>query len=289
MSIFGGIGSALGGIVGSVVPGVGTALGATIGGGLGTAAGGLFGGSSGGGSKTKGGDGGGAGAGGGYGGYGGYGGGGGYTQVISNPYAQAAAQLAAQNNPLTAAYQGLSLMQGALAGQMSTKANTEANAQLSILKEALERGQADTKLQASVAGYGAGKGLESLYNLNQGRLSTELLSPQFLSQAGSASLAGQNALANQFGQTNLGIKALQEQTLAQISGDQAKTLSNVFNTRAENEGRLALGAQAYESAANLDKVRTLGDLARTQAATKGQLALKKFGANQAMAGARMFA
>jgi len=181
------------------------------------------------------------------------------------------------------------LMQGALAGQMGTKATTEASAQLSILTEALQRGQADTKLQASVAGYGAGKGLESLYNLNQGRLSTELLSPQFLSQAGSASLQGQNALANQFGQTNLGIKALQEQTLAQISGDQAKTLSNVFNTRAENEGKLALGAQAYESAANLDKVRTLGDLARTQAATKGQLALKKFGANQALAGARMFA
>ena len=217
------------------------------------------------------------------------GGGGGGGGQPGDSYAQFAAQMAAQNNPLTAAYQGLSLMQGALAGQMGTKATTEASAQLSILQEALERGQADTKLQASVAGYGAGKGLESLYNLNQGRLSTELLSPQFLSQAGSASLAGQNALANQFGQTNLGIKALQEQTLAQISGDQAKTLSNVFNTRAENEGKLALGAQAYESAANLDKVRTLGDLARTQAATKGQLALKKFGANQALAGARMFA
>ena len=251
----------------------GTALGGPVGAAVGGALGGLGDSFLGGGSKSSGGG----------------GGGGGYTQAQSNPYAQAAAQLAAQNNPLTAAYQGLSLMQGALAGQMGTKATTEASAQLSILTEALQRGQADTKLQASVAGYGAGKGLESLYNLNQGRLSTELLSPQFLSQAGSASLQGQNALANQFGQTNLGIKALQEQTLAQISGDQAKTLSNVFNTRAENEGKLALGAQAYESAANLDKVRTLGDLARTQAATKGQLALKKFGANQALAGARMFA
>jgi hypothetical protein len=266
MSFLSGLGTALGGAVGSVVPGVGTALGATIGGGLGTAAGGLFGG----------------------GGSSGSGGGGGGGQP-GDYYAQFAAKMAAENNPLTAAYQGLSLMQGALAGQMGTKATTEASAQLSMLQEALERGQADTKLQASVAGYGAGKGLESLYNLNQGRLSTELLSPQFLSQAGSASLQGQNALANQLGQTNLGIKALQEQTLGQISGDQAKTLSNVFNTRAENEGKLALGAQAYESAANLDKVRTLGDLARTQAATKGQLALKKFGANQALAGARMFA
>jgi hypothetical protein len=253
---------------------LGTIAGTALGGPVGAAAGGALGGLGdsflGGGSKGSSGGGGGGGQPGDY-------------------YAQFAAKMGAENNPLTAAYQGLSLMQGALAGQMGTKATTEASTQLSILQEALERGQAAKDIEKTAAIYGAGKGLDSLYNLNQGRLSTELLSPQFLSQAGSASLQGQNALANQLGQTNLGIKALQEQTLGQISGDQAKTLSNVFNTRAENEGRLALGAQAYESAANLDKVRTLGDLARTQAATKGQLAVKKFGANQALAGARMFA
>jgi hypothetical protein len=56
-----------------------------------------------------------------------------------------------------------------------------------------------------------------------------------------------------------------------------------------NEGLLALGAQQFENAAQLDKVRTLGDLARTKASTKGQLALKQFGANQALAGTRAFA
>ena len=94
---------------------LGTIAGTALGGPVGAAAGGALGGLGdsflGGGSKSSG---------------GGGGGGGGYTQAMSNPYAQSAAQLAAQNNPLTAAYQGLSLMQGALAGQMSTKATTEA-------------------------------------------------------------------------------------------------------------------------------------------------------------------
>ena len=204
-------------------------------------------------------------------------------------YANFAAQMAAQNNPLTAAYQGLSLMQGALAGAIGLEGTTKASAQLGILKEALQRAQKDATLQASTAGYSAGKGIDTLYNLGQGRLSTELLAPQFLQQAGSAALAGQNQLANQLGTTNMGIRAYQEQILGDIANKQAQTMDSVFQTRAKNEGALALGAQAAESAMNLDKVRTLGDLARTKAATKGQLALKKFGANQALAGTRMFA
>jgi hypothetical protein len=44
------------------------------------------------------------------------GGGGGGGQQPGDVYAAFAAQMAAQNNPLTAAYQGLSLLQGALAG-----------------------------------------------------------------------------------------------------------------------------------------------------------------------------
>ena len=45
-----------------------------------------------------------------------FGGGGGSSSQSSDPYVQFAAQMAAQNNPLTATYQGLSLLQGALAG-----------------------------------------------------------------------------------------------------------------------------------------------------------------------------
>jgi hypothetical protein len=250
-----------------------------------------------------------------------------------NAYTQFAAQMAAQNNPLTAAFQGLSLMQGALAGAIGQEATTKASAQLSILTEALQRAQKDATLQASVAGYGSGKGLDTLYNLGQAKLSTELQAPQFLAQAGSAALAGENQLANQLGITNLGVRAYQEQLRGDIAKGQADTLNSIAQTRAQNEGLLAGGAQQFESQAQLDRVktlgdltrtkatttaqaqldklrtvgdllrtkastegqaqleqvRTLGDLARTKAATKGQLALKQFGANQAIAGTRMFA
>ena len=127
-----------------------------------------------------------------------------------DPFLAFAAQMAAQNNPLTAAYQGLSLLQGALAGAIGTEATTKASSQLSILKEALERAQKDATLQASVAGYKSIKGTDTLYNLGQAKLSTELQAPQLLAQAGSASLAGQNQLANQLGMTNIGVKSYQE-------------------------------------------------------------------------------
>lgn len=216
-----------------------------------------------------------------------FGGGGGSSQPSA--YETFAAQMAAQNNPLTAAYQGLSLLQGALAGAIGQEATTKASAQLSMLTEALQRAQKDATLQASVAGYASGKGLDTLYNLGQARLSTELQAPQLLAQAGSASLAGQNQLANQLGLTNMGVRSYQEQLRGDVAKNQAEALNQVYQTRAKNEGLLALGAQQFESAAQLDKVRTLGDLARTKASTKAQLALKKFGANQAIAGTRMFA
>jgi len=217
------------------------------------------------------------------------GGGGGGGQQPGDVYAAFAAQMAAQNNPLTAAYQGLSLLQGALAGAIGQEATTKASSQLSILTEALQRAQKDATLQASVAGYASGKGLDTLYNLGQAKLSTELQAPQLLAQAGSASLAGQNQLANQLGMTNIGVKSYQEQLRGDVAKNQAETLNTIAQTRAKNEGLLALGAQSFENAAQLDKVRTLGDLARTKAATKGQLALKQFGANQALAGTRAFA
>lgn len=218
-----------------------------------------------------------------------FGGGGGGGSQPGDAYTQFAAQMAAQNNPLTAAYQGLSLLQGALAGAIGQEATTKASAQLSILTEALQRAQKDATLQASVAGYASGKGLDTLYNLGQAKLSTELQAPQLLAQAGSAALAGENQLANQLGNTNIGVRSYQEQLRGDVAKNQAETLNKIAQTRASNEGLLALGAQQFENAAQLDKVRTLGDLARTKAATKGQLALKQFGANMALAGTRAFA
>ena len=202
---------------------------------------------------------------------------------------QFAAQMAAQNNPLTAAYQALTLFQGALAGAMGQEGTTKASAQLSMLTEGLQRAQKDATLQASAAGYFSKLGADTRYNLGQAKLSTELQAPQLLAQAGSASLAGQNQLANQLGNTNIGVRSYQEQLRGDVAKNQAETLNSIAQTRASNEGLLALGAQQFENAAQLDKVRTLGDLARTKASTKGQLALKQFGANQALAGTRAFA
>jgi hypothetical protein len=253
MSFLSGLGTVVGGIVGGPA-------GAAIGSGAGTALGSLIGG----GDSSSG-------------------------AQPGDVYQQFAAQMAAQNNPLTASYQGLSLLQGALAGAIGQAGTTKASSQLSILAEALQRAQKDATLQASVAGYAAGKGLDTLYNLGQAKLATELQAPQLLAQAGSAALAGENSLANQLGMTNVGVRAYQEQLRGDVAKNQAETLNQVYQQRAQNEGLLALGAQQFENAAQLDKVRTLGDLARTKAATKGQLALKQFGANQAIAGTRMFA
>lgn len=218
-----------------------------------------------------------------------FGGGSSSSSQPGDAYTQFAAQMAAQNNPLTAAYQGLTLLQGALASSIGLEASTKASSQLSILKEALERGQKDATLQASVAGYGAGKGLDTLYNLGQAKLSTELQAPQLLAQAGSAALAGENQLANQLGNTNIGVRAYQEQLRGDVAKNQAESLNSIAQTRAQNEGLLALGAQQFENAAQLDKVRTLGDLARTRATAKAQMANRKQGFNMAMSGTKAFA
>lgn len=218
----------------------------------------------------------------------GAGGSGGGSQP-GNLYTQYAAKLAAENNPLTAAYQGLSLLQGALAGAIGQEATTKASAQLSMLTEALQRAQKDATLQASNAQYFGKLGGDTLYNLGQAKLSTELGAPQLLAQAGSAALAGENQLANQLGTTNIGVRSYQEQLRGDVAKNQAETLNKIAQTRANNEGLLALGAQQFENAAQLDKVRTLGDLARTRASAKARLAEKQWGANMAFAGTKAFA
>jgi len=264
MSALGGLGTALGAVVGSVVPGVGTALGATVGGGLGSAAGGLFGG-------------------------GGSGSGGGGSSQAGDSYLQFAQQMAAANSPLTAAYQGLSAMQGALAGAIGQQGTTQASAQLGILTEGLQRAQKEAQLLSSTAGYTFGKGIDALADLQKAKLSTNLQAPQFAAAAGAAGLAGENQMANLLGQTNIGVRGREEATAQDIAKKQTEFVGQSALNRSNVEGQLALGAQQFTSAAELGKLNVLGDLARTKAQTKGQLAIKKFGANQALAGARMFA
>jgi hypothetical protein len=124
--------------------------------------------------------------------------------------------------------------------------------------------------------------------LANSRIGVELAGPNFLAQAGSSALTGENDLARGLATTNFGIRSAQESAAANAALDQA------------NEGLLARGAQTLESNLRLTEARTLGDLAKInantksqlaqiQGQTKAQLAMKRFGANQALAGTRAFA
>jgi len=77
-------------------------------------------------------------------------------------YALFGAQAAAANNPLTAAMQGLSVLQGAFGGALGLEGNTIAAGQLSILKEAIDLAQKSTQTQASITAGAAGAGLDLL-------------------------------------------------------------------------------------------------------------------------------
>ena len=229
------------------------------------------------------------------------GGGGGYAMAAPiDYYALYGAKAASENNPLTAAMQGLAILQGSLGGALSQEGNTIASSQLTVLKEALDQAQKRTATQAGVTAATAGAGLEQKKLLGQAKLSTELASPTFLAQAGASALGLENTLAEQLAQVGVGLKGLQEQARAAVAQQQTNALADVFKTRAETSGRLALGSQARESGLQLDQARTVGDIKRIQAQTysnlanirgqtKAQLAIKQFGANQALAGQRFFA
>ena len=221
--------------------------------------------------------------------FGGGGGGGGSSATPVDYYALYGAQAAAANNPLTAAMQGLAVLQGSFGGALGLQGSTIASSQLSVLKEALDQAQKQTATQASITAASAGAGLDVKKQEALSKLGTELAAPQLLGQAGSAALAGENQLATQLAQSNVGLKTLQEQTRANVAQTQANTLADVFKTRAETEGRLALGSQARETGLQMTQAKTLSDLATIKGQTKAQLALKQFGANQALAGQRFFA
>lgn len=204
-------------------------------------------------------------------------------------YALYGAQAAAANNPLTAAMQGLAVLQGSFGGALGLEGQTIASSQLSVLKEALDQAQKQTATQASVTAAAAGAGLDIKKQEALSKLGVELAAPQLLGQAGSAALAGENQLAGALASTNIGLKTLQEQTRANVAQTQANTLADVFKTRAETEGRLALGAQARETGLQLSQAGTLSDLTKIKAQTKAQLAIKEYNTNQALAGQRFFA
>ena len=204
-------------------------------------------------------------------------------------YEQYGAQAAAASSPLTAAMQGLSVLQGGLGGALGQQGAAISSAQLSILTEALQQAQKQTSAQASEALGLVGASLEQQKALGEAKLATELTAPQFTSKAAEGALSGENTLAQLLGQTNVGLKALQESTKAGVAADQAKALGDVFRTRASAEGQLALGAQKLESGLSLQRGQTLANLQQIQGQTQAQMALRRQGNQLAMAGQRYFA
>lgn len=217
------------------------------------------------------------------------GGGGGSAPAPIDYYEMYGAQAAAASSPLTAAMQGLSVLQGSLGGALGQQGSAISSAQLSVLKEAIEQAQKQTSAQSSEALGLIGASLNQQQALTNAKLAAELTAPSYASQAGSAALAGENKLAQDLGTTNLGLKQLQEATKAAVAADQAKVLGDVFRTRATTEGQLALGAQSLESGLKLQQGQTLADLQRIQGQTKAQMALRRQGSEIAMAGQRFFA
>lgn len=204
-------------------------------------------------------------------------------------YSLFGAQAAAANNPLTAAMQGLSVLQGAFGGALGLEGTTLASSQLSILKEALDRAQKQSATQAAITAGAAGAGIDLKKQLGQARIATELSGPQLLAQAGSAAIGGENELARSLASTNLGLKQLQETTRANVAQKQADTLADVFNQRAATEGKLALGAQALESGLKLQQARDLGQMAQIKAQAKAQKFLKDVGYQRALSATKFFA
>jgi hypothetical protein len=204
-------------------------------------------------------------------------------------YTAYASKLAAENNPLTAAMQGLAALQGAYTGSLGQLGQLYSSGSLSVLSEAGNRSKTATNLQASEVGnlIAAATDLQKL--LGQSKIGVELLGPQFTQQAGSAALAGQNQLAQNLGNTNLGLKALQEQSKAGVALQQAQTMGDVFKTRAQTQGNLALGAQSLESGLKLQQAKTLSNLATIKGQTKAQLAMERSRRSAALAGTRAFA
>lgn len=221
-------------------------------------------------------------------------GGGGRSSSSSQPSAADyvalyGAQLAAGNNPLTAEMQRLSVLQGSLGGALGLQGSNIGSAQISILDERLQQGQAATQGQASEASGLINQGIASQAALNQARLGTELLGAQFAGQAGAEALSGQNELARNIATTNLGLRSLQEQARVNAADIENRALADAFRTRATTAGQLALGAQQLQSNLQLNEARTLSDLTRTQATTRAQMGLEQQRFARAMGAQRFFA
>jgi len=274
MSILGGIGTIAGGIFGGPA---GAAAGGAIGGGLDQ----IFGGGSSSSSSSS-------------------GSGSGSYSLSPEQYAYIAQQLAIANTPLTLATQRYGNLLGAELGNLGILSNLAGTSSASVLKDAFTRGQLATQLRGRELDTLRDLGQQLAYQEGQTRLGIAAMSPQFYGLAGEKMLSGEESLGRAIGNTNLALKANEQQAKIDIAKQQNVDLGKAMNTRAQAEGNLALGSQRIAgnlaqlegqtiSGLTLNKARTQSDLARIRGNIEGQKELRRYGAELAMSGQRSFA
>jgi len=246
---------------------IGGPLGGAIGGGLGSTLGGLFGGgSSGGGSSSGGMD--------------------PNTALYLQQYASAAA---AANAPLTAAAQNLAAMTGAYTGALGQRGDLISSGQKTQLALAGNQDQQATDLIGGEAQGLTSRGIRLLGDTADARLQVEQMNPSFVRDAGAAVLSLENDLSKQAAGTNIDMRKAEETGKLNAALDQAYTIGDVFDSRADTKGQMALNSQLLNSNIKMQEVKDLGSLARIQAEGKRQMALRRQGTNMALAGTRSFA
>jgi|TARA_R100000084_G_scaffold52949_2_gene22218 hypothetical protein len=223
----------------------------------------------------------------------------GYQRSPLDFYAQYGAAAAAANNPLTLATSefGNALQGSTYAQALLAQALQQGSA--TALADAKTRGDTATALQASEVSQLINKGLGLQEDLGKARLGVSLLGPQYMAQAATAARAGDNELAKSLAETNLGIKALQENYKGNIAQEFAKNLGTLATTRAAAQSALAQGAQRIAGQLQLgdqnivgnltlNKAKTESDIARIRANTAATKDLRANAVNIAMAGQRYF-
>ena len=215
-------------------------------------------------------------------------------------YANYGAQAAAAQNPLSFGFNEASnaLQSSTYGNALLAQALQQGSA--TALSDAASRGAAATQLQANEVATLLGKGLGLQEDLGKARLGVALLGPQYLAQAATAARKGDNELAKSLGETNLGIRALQETAKANIAQQFAQNLGTLATTRATTQGALATGAQRIAGQLalgdqnivgnlTLNKAKTESDIARIRANTAATKDLRSNAVNIALAGQRFFA
>ena len=223
----------------------------------------------------------------------------GYQRSPLDFYAQYGAAAAAANNPLSLATSEFGSALGSSTYAQALLAQGLQQGSARALSDAAFRGNTATQLQGSEVAQLLQKGIGLQEDLGKARLGVALLGPQYMAQAATAARTGDNELAKSLGETNLGIRALQEASKANIAQQFSKDLGTLATTRAAAQSALAQGAQRIAGQLQLgdqnimgnltlNKAKTESDIARIRANTAATKDLRANAVNIAMAGQRYF-